>query len=371
MSQSSTGIVLNIWPSKWGLPSIDPSCLAAVMYLQQAIPGKFSIAECSNPDLSPTGQLPFLTHEQHTVSSLHLITKYVDGLKYEDLPTSPNLDASLDHTEKSQTVAWCAHVESNLGDLVYHTLYSHHGNYAGLTHPTLVSMLPVPQRYYVPGRIRESYRPRLEAAGLWSLHTVDDNEKKTFKDPKETKLRTKEQNKKIFLQAFGREKVVEKARSWFDLYKRLLGEKDFIYRDRPTRLDIVLAAHILILLEPTYPDPFVQVLLKESYHTLVLHAHRVFAQSFASSNPPARADVEQRFLWSSLVPWPPTTRKELKATEEDTHFSRMRWGFFGLALGSFGLYMFVSLRMTMAYMRAKKLSGVYGEEREHEEEEED
>jgi sorting and assembly machinery component 37 len=30
-------------------------------------------------------------------------------------------------------------------------------------------MLPVPQRYYVPRRIKEGYRPRLEAVGLWVI----------------------------------------------------------------------------------------------------------------------------------------------------------------------------------------------------------
>lgn len=30
-------------------------------------------------------------------------------------------------------------------------------------------MMPIPQRYYVPDRIRELYRPRLEAVGLWPI----------------------------------------------------------------------------------------------------------------------------------------------------------------------------------------------------------
>ena len=42
-------------------------------------------------------------------------------------------------------------------------------NFRGLTGPALASMLPVPQRYYVPSRIRECHRPRLEASGLWIL----------------------------------------------------------------------------------------------------------------------------------------------------------------------------------------------------------
>jgi sorting and assembly machinery component 37 len=40
-------------------------------------------------------------------------------------------------------------------------------NWAKLTHPNLAYALPVPQRYYVPGRVRTTHRPRLEAAGLW------------------------------------------------------------------------------------------------------------------------------------------------------------------------------------------------------------
>src|ERR1700683_2876207 len=53
---SSQLLVLHIWPGKWNLLSIDPSSLTTVLYLQLAIPGQFYISECTNPDLSPTGQ---------------------------------------------------------------------------------------------------------------------------------------------------------------------------------------------------------------------------------------------------------------------------------------------------------------------------
>lgn len=32
-------------------------------------------------------------------------------------------------------------------------------------------MMPIPQRYYVPNRIRELYKPRLDAVGLWLPET--------------------------------------------------------------------------------------------------------------------------------------------------------------------------------------------------------
>ena len=54
-----------------------------------------------------------------------------------------------------------------------HTLYSPQENWSGVTGPALVSMLPVPQRYYVPSRIRTSYKARLEAAELWHVPEIE------------------------------------------------------------------------------------------------------------------------------------------------------------------------------------------------------
>lgn len=52
--------VLYVWPGRWNLPSSHPECLAAIIYLQLAIPGQFALAECVNPDLSPSGTLFWL-----------------------------------------------------------------------------------------------------------------------------------------------------------------------------------------------------------------------------------------------------------------------------------------------------------------------
>lgn len=58
-------------------------------------------------------------------------------------------------------------------------------------------MMPIPQRYYVPNRIRELHKPRLEAVGLWPAETEAPSEQSKLgaallgrqppaKDPKET-----------------------------------------------------------------------------------------------------------------------------------------------------------------------------------------
>ena len=42
-----------------------------------------------------------------------------------------------------------------------------------MTKPKLASMYPVPQKYYVPQRIRKSYHPRLSASGIGGLNEVE------------------------------------------------------------------------------------------------------------------------------------------------------------------------------------------------------
>ena len=150
MSHSAQTLTLHIWPSKWDLPSIEPSCIAAAFYLQLALPGRFSIQECTDPDASPSGrsvsaevvlpctlkrffffigQLPYLSHGHHTVAPLSSIVKYVAALTPATVPPvteddgpepafSADVDALLSTTERARRIAWIAHVESALGDLV-------------------------------------------------------------------------------------------------------------------------------------------------------------------------------------------------------------------------------------------------------------
>src|ERR1700733_10997333 len=63
--------------------------------------------------------------------------------------------------------------------------YAVEENWSKLTHPISASGLPIPQRYYVPGRLRDMWKPRLEASGLWPTFKSEDNEDKgPFKDIK-------------------------------------------------------------------------------------------------------------------------------------------------------------------------------------------
>ncbi|KAI8998652.1 hypothetical protein BD414DRAFT_552266 [Trametes punicea] len=246
-------LVLHIWPKHQNLLSFDPSSVAALLYLQLVLPGHFAIAYCANPDLSPSGQLPFLTHGLFHASGLSAIVAYV-----RRLPNARNLDAGLSPVEVAQLTARVAHVDSSYGDLVNHMLYSLHENWSDVTRPALISMLPVPQRYYVPARIRASHQTRLEAVELWDVPEVEEEpeEQRRVVFGKRKKHRP-DPEAHHFKKAFEREKVVEKARAFFDVYERLLGDRQFFTgSERPTTLDVIFAAHTHMLVDIRLPDPW-------------------------------------------------------------------------------------------------------------------
>lgn len=85
--------------------------------------------------------------------------------------------------------------------------YSLNANWFRLTLPALANMLPLPQRYYVPARIRESYRPRLEAAELWNLPGIEQEEEVKTWFGEKPKAEKDSDHKEQFKKVFERERV--------------------------------------------------------------------------------------------------------------------------------------------------------------------
>ncbi|KAG2750637.1 hypothetical protein P692DRAFT_20831842 [Suillus brevipes Sb2] len=337
MSQAATQptlCTLHIWPNRWNLPSIDPSCIAAIFYLQLAIPGKFEVVECTNPDVSPSGKLPFLTHGHATVTSVPAIISFVSSLAKSTSSGARDLDASLSLPQRAKRTAWCSHVEANIGDLVAYSFYSLDDNFWKLTNPTMASMLPIPQRYYVPGRIREMHRPRLEAACLWT-QAASEPEKDSF-----GKRQKKDDPKDEYARAFERDKVSAQAKASFALYAKLLNGQKFFFGERPTTLDVYLASYILLLLDPPFPDQLMRSILEESYPKLVEHARNVQTEVSQIPRQYLVAPAQKQSLLS-LIPRPlsnPPKSKESRMDEADLRFRRMRWMWFALAFGGVACY---------------------------------
>ncbi|EJD02483.1 uncharacterized protein FOMMEDRAFT_109896 [Fomitiporia mediterranea MF3/22] len=261
-------LVLHVWPTRWDLPSFTPACLASVLYLQVIIPGKFVLEETTNPDLSPDGRLPYLTHRNVSIASYPSIVEYVDGLLKQN--------GSSSDQQQAQGIAWMAYVSAHLGDLVACSFFTLRHNYFECVRPSLSELFPIPLRYYVPDRLREIYKPRLEAAGLWTVHTEEAEEEKR----KKMGILGLASNTSVE-EAFGKEKVLEKGRAVFDLLARRLGDKRFFLNNQePTALDALVAAHIILLTTPL-PNDLLRSLVTESYPSLLTHARKLYVRTIS------------------------------------------------------------------------------------------
>ncbi|KAG0696104.1 hypothetical protein DFH29DRAFT_1028245 [Suillus ampliporus] len=124
-----------------------------------------------------------------------------------------------------------------------HPFYSLDGNFT-LDNLTMASMLSISQRYYVPRRIHEMHRPR-----------------SIGKRPKKTTLKTS------ICRAFEQDKVLlevfSQTRAPFaTLCAKLLDEQKIFSRERPTTLDVYLASHILLLLDPPFQNQSLRSILR-------------------------------------------------------------------------------------------------------------
>lgn len=115
---------------------------------------------------------------------------------------------------------------------------------------------------------------------------------------------------------------------------------------RATSLDVILAAHVLLLINPPYSDPLTKNILLEEFPTVASHARRIHALAFTFANPMLKlVSSPLRFgLLRALIPSRPRDQPAPKAVEktpEDVQYDKMRWGFFGLTLGCLVAYFVV------------------------------
>lgn len=331
-------LVLHIWPAQWEIPSLDPQCIAAVLYMQLTFPGRYSIVECNDPDQSPSGQLPFLTHEHIEVSPLPSIISYLESLaRAEAQIADVTLDANLGPAQSQRAVAWKAYITSELGDVLAHQLFVEH--YWTFTHRALAQLLPYPQRLYVPNRLRKVHQPRLEAIGMWDAHFIEETEtpKPTTKAPQQPGVPPVQ----VYRHAFARERLLDKARKAFGLLSGLLDAHlhEFIYGDSPTTTDIILAAYILPMLYTPFPGSLLAAELRESYTTLVTHAERVLELSRVEQPAPILQTPTVRSSLSAVFnSWRKETNafaqaKEKTATTKSNFATQYGKWIFGLVAG--------------------------------------
>ncbi|KAF1990244.1 hypothetical protein K402DRAFT_224819 [Aulographum hederae CBS 113979] len=155
---------LHIWGPAFGLPSIDPECTAAAVYLAKALPDeiKWTLVAACDPSVSSCNDFPLLRDGDAWISGFPRIVKHVE--KYGD-----SLDAGLSPQEKAESVALSTFIISNAQPLLDLYLYASYENYYGTTRPAFTNILPWHANYSLPLARRRLAKARAAHLGLTSL----------------------------------------------------------------------------------------------------------------------------------------------------------------------------------------------------------
>ncbi|ODH47177.1 hypothetical protein GX48_06731 [Paracoccidioides brasiliensis] len=182
---------LHIWGPAFGLPSIDPQCIAMVAYFTLAVPAKnrssgedreqWVLVADSDPGMVPTNELPALWTGIRWISRFRNIVAYLH--QYSD--GEWDLDRGMGHKERADCIAFSSFLESQGQPLIDLSLYVSSENYNKSTSLAYASLLQWPNQWIIPPRIRSVAKKRTEHLGLTSLDldVIVEEERQQARDP--------------------------------------------------------------------------------------------------------------------------------------------------------------------------------------------
>ncbi|KAI5467395.1 Tom37 C-terminal domain-containing protein [Mariannaea sp. PMI_226] len=158
---------LHVWGSAFGLPSIDPECLAIITYLHSSLPAAdWCLIPSNDPSISPSNFLPALYHNGAWTSGFRSIVNYLNTNSL-----GAELDAGLSPTEEADCVAYDAFLAVHAAPLLDLSLYVSAANWSTTTRPAFSSLLSFPLTWTVPPLIRAEAVKRVEHLGFAELDT--------------------------------------------------------------------------------------------------------------------------------------------------------------------------------------------------------
>ena len=126
------------------------------------------------------------------------------------------------------------------------------------------------------------------------------------------------------------------------MFKRFISNRILI--NRLSSIDVIIAAHILLLVNPPFPGSLIKDLVNNSYPALVSYAQRIYDQAYEEGRSPIQFISPTSSLWSLIPSWPKAPDllgKSSSQVSEDINYNRMSWGFISFAVGALTTYLVV------------------------------
>lgn len=275
---------LHVWGPAFGLPSIDAPCLAAIAYLRECLPrGSWKLVASTDEAESPFEDLPVLRDGKRWVSGFRDIVNYI-----RELDESWDLDKDLSPNEAADCTAYTSFLESRGQPLVDLSLFVSSENYSTCTSPALGRLLPWPNSWFVPHRVREKARKTSEHLGLSGLDVdsaQDDSPEKGLSAHIPKSLRKPRQTVSAML---GHDTKRSKFRldavtsDFLAPLDELLSDGEWLIADHATSVDCLALGFLALMQLPgDVPQPWLRESLNRKYPKLDRWARKRQGEWFA------------------------------------------------------------------------------------------
>lgn len=298
---------LHVWGAAFGLPSIDPSCLAAIALFRQCFePEEWVLIPAHDPSASILGGLPALKHGTTWVAGYANIIKYWNN----QLDEYSTIDRTLSPQQLADCTAYLAFLESRGLPLLDLSLYVSSENYTSCTKPALGDLLTWPSSWLLPGRLRARAKRRSEHLGLKGLD-VDTAEDRQSKEPGLTaqipaSLRKSTQTVSSLL---GRDLRKNKFRldavssEFLDPLEEMLGQKEWLFGDMPSSADCLAVSVLALMYMPKdLPNPWLKSTIDTKHPRLAKWIEKQTTALSGNLEDASSIVGEQRSFWVDL-PW--------------------------------------------------------------------
>uniref|UniRef100_A0A8C8RL16 Metaxin n=1 Tax=Pelusios castaneus TaxID=367368 RepID=A0A8C8RL16_9SAUR len=204
------------WAGGWGLPSVDPDCLAVLTYARFT-GAPLKVHKVTNPWRRAGAQdNPW----PHTVPFIR--QKY-------------NADYDLSARQGADTLAFVSLLEEKLLPVLIHTFWVDAKNYVEHTRKWYAEAMPFPLNFFLPNRMHKRQLQRLQL--MWGDSCLEDEE---------------ELEKEMYREAL----------ECLTLLSQRLGDQKFFFGDSPASLDAFVFSHLAPLLKARLPNGKLQQHLK-------------------------------------------------------------------------------------------------------------
>jgi len=304
---------LHTWGPAFGLPSIDPECLAAIAYLDTCLhPDEWILSPDSDPDVCPFGELPAFRDGDTWISGFKSIVGYLESLPNEQWA----LDRHLSARQGADRTAYITFVESRGAPLLDLSLFVSSENYTNVTRSMIGGMLTWPNSWTIPGRVREKAKKRSEHLGLDGLDVdaaAEEQEAKKREDgglsgqiPKGLKRDRTTLTGMLGKGVRGNQfRLAGVTDDFLEPMQELLGENKWLLgTDGPSSLDCLAVGYLALMMRADVPHAWLKTALEEKYHRLGNWVDRAVTELFGESARQGTADgLPEKGTKYSTLPW--------------------------------------------------------------------